>query len=348
MPSLDASVIILAHGDEPLLPSCVSSVLESLHLDGRPLELEVLVVDNGAEGVSPLALDARVHVLGDGTNSGFAGGCNAGARAAKAATLVFLNSDALVEPHSISRLVSALQTGSAGLVCGSVRLLHQPDVINSAGNPVHYLGVAWAGGHGEPARQHLHPGPVASITGAFFATRRTTWGLLGGFDEAYFAYHEDVELSLRAWQRGLDVRYVPEAVALHDYSFTRNPTKRYLLERNRWLTILTVYPTQVLAVALPALLAFELVICLLALVQGWLPKKLAAYGWLLRHQAAIRRRRAAVQSASSMRPQDFARLLDGRLSPAMLGPLPGLGLANALLSAYWWFACRVLGTRPAR
>jgi GT2 family glycosyltransferase len=347
MPALDASVIILAYGDEPLLRACVSSVLESRLLDGRPLELEVLVVDNGSPAVATLPQDPRLRVLSMGKNTGFSGGCNAGARATAADVLVFVNSDALVEPAAISVLIEALRDEQASLVCGSVRLLEQPDVINSAGNPVHYLGVSWAGGHGEPAGKHQTSVPVTSLTGAFFATRRDTWELLGGFDETYFAYHEDVELSLRAWQRGLAVRYIPAAVALHDYDFARNATKHYLLERNRWLTILTVYPTPVLVAALPALMVFELGVCSLALVQGWLPRKLAGYGWILRHLGAVHRRRVEVQAASSLAPKDFALLLTSRLSPTVLGPLPGLPLLNLVLSAYWSLACRALRARPA-
>lgn len=345
----DASVIVLAYGDEPLLQQCVDAVLASRSTDGAPLALEVLVVDNGSPAVSRLAEQPRVRVLAMGRNTGFAGGCNAGARAASDADhLVFLNSDALVEPEAVHHLLEALRRQGGGLACGSVRLLDQPETVNSVGNPVHYLGIAWAGGHGEPADRHTAPTGVASVTGAFFGLGRTDWEALGGFDETYFAYHEDVELSLRAHQRGLPVRYVPEAVALHDYVFSRNPDKYYLLERNRWLTVLTVYPTPLLRAALPALAGFELAVCLLALAQGWLRPKLRAYVWLLRHRAQISARRLTVQAASQLSPAQFADLLSARLTPAALGNVPGLGLLNALLSAYWRVARRLLAAREGR
>ncbi len=57
--------------------------------------------------------------------------------------------------------------------------------------------------------------------------RRNLWEDLGGFAEEYFAYVEDTEMSLRLWQRGLTVEYVPDAVVLHHYAFSRN--KRQVL-----------------------------------------------------------------------------------------------------------------------
>ena len=73
-----------------------------------------------------------------------------------------------------------------------------------------------------------------------------------------FAYLEDTELSLRCWQRGLKVMFVPDAVVLHDYEFSRNPSKLGLLERNRLIMLLTLYERHTLAVLAPALLAVEI------------------------------------------------------------------------------------------
>jgi GT2 family glycosyltransferase len=76
---------------------------------------------------------------------------------------------------------------------------------------VHFLGFSWAGRCGEPARSPELPADVASISGACFGVRRELWQRLGGFEDQYFAYHEDVDLSLRCWLAGLSVRYVPGA-----------------------------------------------------------------------------------------------------------------------------------------
>jgi GT2 family glycosyltransferase len=346
------SVVVLAYGEEPLLQACVTAVLDSVTREGDPVDLEVIVVDNGARAaVSALAPHPRLRVVTMESNTGFTGGCNAGAQEARGRVLVFVNSDAVVSPTAVWSLAHELKDDTIGLACGSLRLLDAPDTMNSAGNPVHYLGVVWAGGYGEPSTRHAESRDVTAITGAFFGARRDTWDAFGGFDPLYFAYHEDAELSLRCRQRGLRVRYCAEAIALHDYDFSRHAQKRYLVERNRWLALVTLYPRPVLVAVIPALLAFEVAMLAMATIQGWLPAKLRGYWWLLQHAAEIRQHRGLAQAANTLSPRDFAQLLSARIEPAMLEPVAGLELLNALLIGYWWCVntlLRLSSPRPPR
>jgi GT2 family glycosyltransferase len=339
----DVSVIVLAFGEEPLLHECIQSVLASSDDAGRALSLEVVVIDNGAPAaIAALQPDTRLRLFTMARNTGFAGGCNEGAARARGSTLVFLNSDATVEPSAVWHLTRALDVPSVGIVCGSVRLMDDPKRINSAGNPTHFLGLAWSGGYGDLASKYDQPRDITVASGALMALRNATWHDLGGFDATYFAYHEDVELSLRCWQRGLRVRYCPEAVALHDYDFTRHPFKHYLLERNRLLAVATIFPLPLLLAVVPALVVFEAAILVVAASQGWLKAKLSGYLWLLAHRQAIRRRRGQIQHESVISAADFARLLCPRIEPAVMGHIPGLMTANAALASYWWLVCRTL------
>jgi GT2 family glycosyltransferase len=348
MSNVEISVIILAHGEEPYLSECVRAVVETTAPAVTERTVEVLIIDNGAaDAVSALAVDARVRVHRSEFNLGFTGGCNLGAGLARGRNLVFLNSDAVVTAGAVCCLVDTLSDPSIGLATGDVRLAAEPDTMNSAGNPVHYLGVVWAGAFGEPAREHATPVDVASASGAFFAVRREVWNALDGFPAEYFAYHEDTELSLRAWSRGWRVTFVPGATVHHHYEFSRNPRKQYLLERNRWLTVLTVYPRPVLLVVLPMMVAFDLALALLALRQGWLWAKLASWLWLARHGGPICRRRRAVQAVSQDSAVGFAARLSSRIEPAMLGPLPGLEALNWVLESYWTVAKAFLGRMSA-
>lgn len=137
------------------------------------------------------------------------------------------------------------------------------------------------------------------------------------------------------WQRGYRVCFVPSAVAIHFYEFSRNPRKQYLLERNRWITVLTVYPWQALAGALPAAVGFELLVCVAAFAQGWLPDKLRTYRWLVSNRAYLRRRRERVQAENTMSPIEFIRLLSSRIDANGLERPPGLTVLNLALQAYW-------------
>jgi GT2 family glycosyltransferase len=300
-------------------------------------EDEILVVDNGFRG-GPARLEpyaGAVRIVGDGTNLGFTGGCNLAAREASAEVLVFVNSDAIVQPGSVAALASVALREEVGIASGCLRLADQPDKLNSAGNPVHYLGVTWAGHYGEPVAEHSEETPVATATGGFFAIRRVLWNELGGFPASYFAYHEDTELSLRCWLRGLEVRFVPSARADHHYEFSRNSQKMYFLERNRLATVATVFPSRTLRAVLPMVLLTEPMFLLLAVLQGWGGQKVRGWIWLWRQRREIAARRRIVQADRRLDEPAFARLLVSRIEPAMISAPPGMGGVNLFLGLYW-------------
>ncbi|SES43225.1 Glycosyltransferase, GT2 family [Pedococcus cremeus] len=333
------SVIVLGYGPEPYLEHCLDAIASELPADG-----EIVLVDNGVgprpAGSAPFP--GQVRIVGDGANLGFAGGCDLGAARATGDVLVFANSDAIVRPGSLAPLVGVAEAAEVGIASGSLRLADAPDLINSAGNPLHFLGLTWAGGCGEPASRHATACDVAVCTGGFFAVRREVWEALGGFDPTYFAYHEDTDLSVRCWLAGWRVRYVPEAVADHHYDFGRNPRKMYLLERNRLLTVLTDYPSGLLLAVAPALLVTEPLFLVLAVLQGWPRQKLEAWGWALSHLSLVRHRRRRVQRAVRRGPDVVALRMAARIEPPMVSPPPGMGLVNLALSAYWRVALRTL------
>jgi GT2 family glycosyltransferase len=334
MPRLTA--VMLAWRDEPLLVESVHAVLASEDVD-----VDVVLVDNGctSDAVERLATSEGVTVVDPGENLGFAGGCNLGARHASGELLAFVNGDAVVRPDALAHLVSALRD-DVGLATASVRLYDEPDVINSAGNPVHFTGLSWAGGLGQPATAYAVEREVASASGAAMACRRERFAALGGFCEPMFAYCEDAELSLRSWQRGWKVVYVPEAVALHRYEFSRNPQKFYLLERNRLFLVLTLFGPGLLLGALLPLLALELATLGLALRDGWGRQKVAGWWWLLRHAGLVRSRRRQVRSERVVSDRELARVLTGDLDV----DVPGLtvpALARRASRGYWSIARRL-------
>ena len=331
---MSTTAIVLAYGDERWLGDCLSA----LAAEG----VDIVVVDNGSTRAELLAEWERrggITIVRPGRNLGFAGGCNAGAAVAGGETFAFVNSDAIVQPGAIAALTSALTaTPDTGLVCASIRFADAPQLLNTAGNPFHYVGMVWSGHFGEPAAEHATPVDVATVTGATFAVRRDVWEALGGFADDWFAYNEDSELSLRAWQRGWRVRYEPAAVVHHHYEFSRHPRKSYLLERNRLLNLLTLYQLRTLLVLAPMLLLFEVLMFALSVRQGWWPEKLRGYRWIIRHVRRVAERRRAVQHARVRSDRDLAPMWAGRLVLASIENPPGLGAVNAVLDGYWRLA----------
>lgn len=338
------SAVILAWGDEPVLEESVRAVLASE--DVRP---DVVLVDNGctSDAVDVLSSVAGVTVLRPDANLGFAAGCNLGARHATGEYVAFVNGDAVVRSDALRALVDGLggPGSDVGLTTASLRLYDDPDTLNSAGNPVHYSGLSWAGGLGEPATSYAvgrdGPEDVTSTTGAATLARADRFAALGGFCEPMFAYCEDADLSLRCWQRGWRVVLVPDAVVLHRYEFSRNDLKLYLLERNRLLMVLTVYSGRLLAAVLLPLLAMELAMLAMAAKDGWAGRKVAGWWWLLRHAGLVRRRRREVQAARVVPDTRLAELLTGDVTPG----LDGLSVPTMLRRvsvAYWSLARRAV------
>ncbi len=323
---------MLAYGDEPVIDQAIAAVASS-----AGVEVSLVVVDNGChrQDLDELCRASGAALLRPARNLGFAGGVNLGARHVDAPFLALVNSDAVVSQDALGRLVDVAAAPGTGIASGSIRLADDPSRINSAGNPVHVLGLSWAGGLGEPASEHATARDVASASGAGLVVRRELWERLGGFPEEFFAYQEDLELSWRTWQLGYRVRYVPDAVVSHHYEFSRNAGKMFLLERNRLLFVLTCYGTRALALLAPALLCFEVAMLAVALAQGWARQKVRGWFWVLGHLGWVRRRRAQVQLARAVPDADMLGLWTDHFDAAAM-PLPGWAQPlQGMLAAYW-------------
>jgi GT2 family glycosyltransferase len=331
------SAIVVAHGPEPTLEDCVQALVG----EGPG---EVVVVDNDAAPGPIGAVRALpgVRVLEPGRNVGFAEGCNLAAAATSGDVLVFVNSDARVEPGSVKALASRALDPGIGVVSGSVRLAETPELLNTAGNPVHYLMFSWVGGLGEPASQHAEVTELASVTGVAFAIRRSVWEEVGGFDPVYFAYCEDVYLSIRVRQAGYRVVHEPAAVVLHHYDFGKNPDKYYLLERNRLMNLLVLPEGRTLRLLAVPAIAVEVGSLVVSVRDGWSRDKVAGWRWLVRHRRQLVARRREVQSARVRSDADIAPVLRGPLDPPVgLGPAVPSVVSRAL-ARYWdWVVGRL-------
>lgn len=324
------SVVVLAYGDEPHLNGCIESIL------ANEAVTEIVIVDNGAsDAIAKLPSDPAIQILSPGLNLGFAAGCNLAAETATGSTLVFVNSDVELEPTACAALQTRLQDPTVGLATASVRIADRPELMNSGGNPVQFLMFSWAGGLGDPARNHIKSQRVASVSGATFAIRRELWCALGGFNADYFVYGEDLELSLRVWLAGYDVIYEPRAISHHWYEFSRNPDKLFLLERNRLMTLFTIYEKATLWRTVPVAAVIEAAVLVAALRDGWARQKVDGWLWIWRNRTGLRERRRVVQAKRTRGDAILFKVLQ-----APINPPPAFGFSvpqvlNRCLSMAW-------------
>ena len=329
------AVIIVTYNCVTGLPKLADALRSVVGADD-----ELLLVDNASSDGTPASARALgLPVLEAGSNRGFGAGCRLGAEATSAPLLLFLNPDARPLPGSLERLRAVADERPRWAAWQPAVML--PDGrINTAGGVVHYLGLSWAGRCEQPASELASaPYDVPFASGAALVVRRDAWEQLDGFDDSYYLYGEDLELGLRLWLTGHRVGVEPRARVVHEYEFDKGREKWFLLERNRWRTVLALYPAGLLALLAPALLAAELGLLLVAARDGWLGAKLRAdLATVLGVRRALRRR-AAVRAQRRLDAVAFAGLLSASLQSPYLPRLPR---ALVVMQAGYFAAVRLL------
>jgi GT2 family glycosyltransferase len=233
-PSAVAAVVVAYNGGS-YLEACVRSLL------AQTIDVEVIVVDNASTDGSIERLESafgpRLRVIRRPVNGGYAAGANTGWRAISAPLVVILNQDVTLAPDCLARMREVLVAEPRdSLVTPKLVMASDPSHVNAVGNDVHLSGVAWAHGFGTATDEWRGVLEVTAISGAAFMARTSFLERLGGLDESYFMYVEDVDLSLRARLAGAVCLASCDAVATHDWSLHLTAEKFGLLQRNwRWL-----------------------------------------------------------------------------------------------------------------
>ena len=322
------AVVVVTHDSAASLDALSASLAAQL----RPGD-ELVIVDNASrDGTPRRARELGLRVLESAGNPGFAAACRAGVAATAAPLLLLLNPDTRAEPGALERLRAVAGERPAWDAWQPLVLTAQ-GAVNTAGGVVNFLGIGWAGGLGEdPATVPREPYEAAFASGAALVVRRLAWDALDGMRDDYFLYGEDLDLGLRLWLTGRRVGVEPRARVHHDYEFDKGTEKWFLLERNRWRTVIATYPPALLAAVAPALLAAELGLLAAAARGGWLRAKLRAQlATVLGLRPALARRRE-VQRTRRIGAARFADQLTGALdSAAAPAPRP----LAALVRGYW-------------
>lgn len=315
MSTIRASVVVVTYGKQPLLVDCVQAIRQSIGV-----ETEILIVDNGHDGdeVSRVEEYDDVTIIRPGINTGFAGGCNLGASHATTEFLAFVNPDAIVAPEALKRLLRPLVDDEVQVTTGAVLLLREPHLINAVGNRIHPCGVSWCGEFRKDATRLTKDMDPLLASGAAMACKRQLWNSMGGFQEEFFAYYEDTEFSLRTIMSGGKIRLVHNAVVLHDYEFSKNPTKMFLVDRNRMLLVSSLYRGQTFLVLLPLLLVHEIALSVFAVAGGWAPQRLRALKWMVSNRTTVRQVRARLQAGRRIGDGAILRQMEMRLLPENL------------------------------
>jgi N-acetylglucosaminyl-diphospho-decaprenol L-rhamnosyltransferase len=337
------SVLIVAWESRDDLTRTVPALLAELGDGDELIVVENKPGDGSLEVVRELAPAARIVRMG--RNSGFTGGCDAGAAAAEGDLLVILNPDAVPQPGFGEAIRRPWREGRGWSAWQALIAEAGGSRINSAGNPIHFTGIVWAGMHGRLIAEAPGAGEVTALSGACLAIPLATWRQLGGFPPDFFMYHEDVDLSVRLRMAGGVVGIEPTAVVEHDYEFGANAEKWLWLERNRLAFLVRTYPASLLMLLAPALLATELALLFVSVAGGWGQQKLRANLQFLRWLPRLLRERRRIQRQRTISATEFATCLTPDLDSPLISPLARSLPARLVLRSYWRIV-RLLLTRP--
>lgn len=187
----------------------------------RGADTEIIVVDNGSSDGSPeVGLRAGARVIRLPENLGFARAVNRGIAESGGEFVALVNNDVELDAGWLTALLDALDRHpECGMATGRTLLYGNRRLIDGAGDALS-LGFAAARlGHGSPDGPfYEQERRVLAVSGAACLIRRAVFAQVGGFEELFFAYLEDIDFCLRAQLAGFQAIYVPEAIAFHEGS----------------------------------------------------------------------------------------------------------------------------------
>jgi GT2 family glycosyltransferase len=215
----EISVVIVTWNGRRYLEDCLSAVAAQ-----EGVSTEVILVDNASTDGTAEWVRQRfpwVRLVALAENRGFAGGNNAGVREARGRLVALLNNDTIAESGWLRALRRGLdERAGFALAASRIVYMHDSTVIDSAGDGMLRAGGAFKRHHGAAVDAARESGEVFGVCGAACLLPKSVYDELGGFDEDFFASHEDVDLSYRARLLGYRCRYVADAVVRHHGSAT--------------------------------------------------------------------------------------------------------------------------------
>jgi GT2 family glycosyltransferase len=317
------SIIIVNWNGLKHLPRCLEALVRQTFTD-----FEVLVIDNGSTDKSVDGLEQRwpdIKVTRLNQNVGFAAANNLGAHLARGHWLALLNSDAFPEPDWLEKLLRAAERHPECSFFASRQLqANSPQLLDGAGDAVHISGLAWRRYAGYPAASFgLESREVFSPCAAAALYSRQVFLQVGGFDEDFFSYHEDVDLGFRLRLQGFRCLYVPDAVVKHIGSASigaQSDFAVYHWQRNMVWSFVQNMPSTLFWEALPAHLLANLVHCLKFSLKGrgsliWKAKRDAMRGF----SKALQKRQEIQKRRTISNAELIQSMERGWLQPYLLG-----------------------------
>lgn len=321
------SVIILNYNGRKNLGKILQRCLESVFETDYPL-FEVLFVDNASTDNSieyvrgMFSHDARLRIIQNEQNLGFAQGNNVGIRNAKGRYIALLNSDTRVDPNWLKELVRAIQPSDVGAVQTKLLQMDSADILDCAGGFIDYYGYHFERGRGEKSSKYSQSGEIFYAKGAGVLFKPEVLEETGLFDPEIFVYFDETDLCWRIWLSGYKVLFAPKSIVFHKSGLTasklQQKTRSYYYTRNHMLMLLKNYDLGNLFKVVLVSIIFEFRNTFLFFVRRKPQVSIAiikALSWNLFHSKYTWAKRQAIQTL-------IRKVSDTQIKRIMLKPYP--------------------------
>jgi len=300
------SIIILNYNGEKFLKDCLESIFKETKCN-----FEVIIVDNDSPDKSGERFSKKYQTckfILNKKNVGVSEGLNIGIRNSNGKYIVLLNNDLIVAPKWLDYLFEAYEKKGNGLYQPKFLKMKNRDIIDSAGNLINIFGFGFSREKGKKdLLQYNALEEIGFAAGTCMFCPKEIFDKVGLFDEKLFAYNEDLDLGWRARLLNFKSFYVPKSIVYHYGSaqWKWSGEKFYLLERNRWIVLLSNYETRTILKLLPSLLIIEIVLLVFFTKKRMLTKKLRSYGGIIRSSNHIMKRRESIKKIKNVKDYEI-------------------------------------------
>lgn len=310
------TVIIVNWNSGELLQRCLDDLVQQ-----KFVSTGILVIDNGsADGSTDLISQMPGVVVQElGANLGFAKGNNHAINQIDTEFIALLNPDAFPEPDWLQKLIAAAQAFPDVAAFGSRQMVHEGDgLVDGLGDVYHFSGAVWRRGYGRmlSAVDEI-PADIFSPCAAAALYRTKAFNDVGGFDEDFFCYTEDVDLGFRLRLAGYRSMFVPDSVVHHVGSATTGSQHSefavYHGHRNLVWTYVKNMPGWLFWACLPLHLAMNIAAICWFVLRGQGVVILKAKRDAIKGVPRMWRKRRCIQRRRKVSISDIWKVLDKRL-----------------------------------
>lgn len=298
------NILILNYNQKKFIDSCILSIRNQAY---KREMIGVIFIDNNSTDGSAEYVKKKysdIKVIENNSNPGYGVSYNNVLKKIFAdgeELALLINVDIELDSNCINDLVGfysqkKLIDSRVGLIQPTILLKDNPNLINTNGNIIHYLGFGHCGNYRKKYQSdNLYEKEIISVSGACMLISKQYFEDVDGFNDLFFLYSEDEDISWRGLIVGYKHYLVGYSKAYHAYDFSRNKGKMYNEEKNRLIILLTNYSIKSLIILFPIFVFTEILISFYLFINKMLYEKFSSYKFIVNNASSILKKRKYIQ-----------------------------------------------------